>query len=225
MHIAFTLLRQLRVENTRANSRQWFALSVKSRCEKAVATIARNKGFEEFLPLYQSRRHWSDRLKSIALPLFPGYVFCRLDLGHRLPLLTIPGALRLVGIGKTPAPIDDREIASIQMAVRSGLVMEPSAYPGVGQRVRLQAGPLAGTEGICVGNSQNERMVVSVTLLERSVAIAIEPHWAVPLDAGDRLVASSGLTSKPQAAHKPAAQHALFDSCCHAYGEQAPGQS
>jgi transcription antitermination factor NusG len=80
----------------------WFALRVKSRFEKLVTSMARNKGFEEFLPLYQSRRRWSDRLKSVELPLFPGYVFCKLHPEHRLPLLTIPGVLHFVGIGKSP---------------------------------------------------------------------------------------------------------------------------
>jgi transcription antitermination factor NusG len=170
------------VENTPGASQHWFAIRVKSRCEKVVATIAHNKGFEEFLPLYQSRRRWSDRLKSLDIPLFPGYVFCRMDPRYRLPLLTIPGVVQFVGIGKTPVPIDDGEIASIQAAVRSGLAVEPCGFLELGQRVRVQTGPLAGTEGIFVEASKRERIVVSVTLLKRSVAVSIEPHWAVPLD-------------------------------------------
>src|SRR5262245_13741136 len=86
---------------------RWFALRVKSRCEKVVSLMAQQKGLEEFLPLYQSRRRWSDRLKSVELPLFPGYLFCRLNPQHRLPLLTIPGVMHMVGIGKTPVPIAD----------------------------------------------------------------------------------------------------------------------
>src|ERR1700691_2358771 len=105
----------------------WFALRVKSRSEKIVATIARNKGFEEFLPLYQSRRRWSDRFKSVDLPLFPGYVFCRLNPEFRLPVLTIPGVLSFVGIGKIPVPIADAEIDTIQRALGAGLLAEP--YP------------------------------------------------------------------------------------------------
>lgn len=174
------------VENTGGNPRQWFALRVKSRREKIVAMIARDKGFEEFLPTYQSRRRWSDRLKSLELPLFPGYVFCRVDPRCRLPLLTISGVVQFVGIGKTPLPIDDGEIASIQKAVQSGLSVEPWDFLEAGQRVRVQKGPLAGTEGIFVGASTNERIVVSVTLLKRSVAVTLEPHWAVPLYTSER---------------------------------------
>ena len=159
---------------------------MKSRYEKIVATAAHNKGFEEFLPLYQSRRRWSDRQKSVDLPLFPGYIFCRLNPQYRMPLLIIPGVVHFVGIGKLPVPIEDSEIAAIQTALRSGLWMEPWDYLEAGQRVRLEDGPLAGVEGIFVGTSKQERIVVSVTLLKRSVAVAIERHWATPLDLSGR---------------------------------------
>jgi transcription antitermination factor NusG len=161
---------------------RWFALRVQSRCEKVVATIARNKGFEEFLPLHKSRRRWSDRLKAMDLPLFPGYIFCRLEPQRRLPLLTIPGVLHFVGIGKTPSPIEDTEIAAIRTAVGSGILTEPWPFLDAGQRVRLEDGPLAGLEGILVETPQRQRVVVSVTLLKRSVAVAIERHWAAPVD-------------------------------------------
>src|SRR5205085_5738668 len=121
---------------------QWFAVRVKSRCEKVVAAMAQNRGFEEFLPHYHCRNRWSDRVKSVELPLFPGYLFCRLNPEHRLPLLTIPGVLHIVGIGKTPVPVEDAEVAAIQSAVRSGLAVEPWSYLEVGQRVRLEDGPL-----------------------------------------------------------------------------------
>ncbi len=174
---------------------RWFAIRVRSRCEKVVAMSARNKGFEEFLPLYQSCRRWSDRLRATELPLFPGYVFCRLDPQHRLPLLTIPGVLHFVGIGKIPAPIEDTEVAAIQTAVRSGLSTEPCPFLDVGQRVRLDDGPLAGLEGILVGTSKGERIVVSVTVLKRSVAVAIERHWAAPVDVTGRPLALAGRLS------------------------------
>ena len=162
-------------------SRQWFALRVKSRCEKLVSAAVREKGFEEFLPLYQRRNRWSDRFQSVALPLFPGYLFCRIDPLVRLPILTIPGALRFVGIGKTPVPIGDSEIASVQLAVRSGLSAEPAAYLNVGQRVRLEHGPLAGLEGILTEIRSQFRVIVSINLLQRSVSVEVERHWLTPL--------------------------------------------
>lgn len=179
----------MNVEIFNQNRQRWFALRVKSRYEKMVATMANNKGFEEFLPLYQYRRRWSDRVKSVEFPLFPGYVFCRLDPERRLALLTIPGVLHFVGIGKTPIPIDDAEIAVIQSTIRSGLSPEPWPYLQVGQRVRLEEGPLTGVEGILVGTSKQQRLVVSVTLLKRSVAVTIERDWATPLDGSGRPLA------------------------------------
>jgi transcription antitermination factor NusG len=171
---------------TDSASYPWFALRVKSRSEKIVSTIARNKGFEEFLPLYQSRRRWSDRFKSVDVPLFPGYVFCRLNPEFRLPLLTIPGVLSFVGIGKVPVPIDDSEIAAIQTAVGSGLLAEPYPFLEVGQRVRIAEGPLTGIEGLLVEVRKQQRLAVSVSLLKRSVAVEIDRHWVRPLDAGGR---------------------------------------
>lgn len=172
----------------RSNSIQnsWFALRVKSRTEKVVSTIARNKGFEEFLPVYQSRRRWSDRFKSVEMPLFPGYVFCRLNPEFRLPLLTIPGVMSFVGIGKVPVPIEEAEIAAIQAAVGAGLSAEPYPFLEVGQRVRLAEGPLAGLEGLLVEVRKQQRLVVSVSMLKRSVAVVIDRQWVRPLDAGGR---------------------------------------
>ncbi len=164
----------------------WFALRVKSRYEKIVATIARNKGFEEFVPLYQSRRRWSDRFKSVELPLFPGYVFCRLNPEFRLPLLTIPGVMSFVGIGKVPASIEEAEIAAIQTAIGAGLSAEPYPFLEVGQRVRLAEGPLAGLEGLLVEVRKQQRLAVSVSMLRRSVAVEIDRQWVRPLDASGR---------------------------------------
>jgi transcription antitermination factor NusG len=161
---------------------RWFALRVKPRFEKTVATIARNKGYEEFLPLCRSRRRWSDRFQSVDLPLFPGYVFCQLNPEFRLPLLTIPGALHFIGIGRIPAPIDDEEIAALQAAMRSGLWAEPWPFLDVGQRVRLEEGPLAGLQGLLIEVRKKQRLIVSVTLLRRSVAVEIERDWVRPLD-------------------------------------------
>jgi len=181
------------LEPLREVRERWFALRVQSRCEKVVAAVARNKGFEEFLPLQQGHRRWSDRLKAIDSPLFPGYLFCRLDPQRRLPLLTIPGVLHFVGVGKIPSPIEDCEIAAIQTAVGSGILTEPWPFLEAGQRVRLEDGPLTGLEGILVETPKRQRVVVSVTLLKRSIAVAIERHWATPVEGGGGQPAIHGL--------------------------------
>ncbi len=160
---------------------RWFAVQVKPRSEKTVASIASNRGYEEFLPLQKVRRRWSDRVKVLDVPLFPGYLFCRIGAESRLPLLTVPGVVGLVGVGKTPFPIEDREVANIQAVVRSGLWTEPCAYLESGQLVRLEEGPLAGLEGLYLESRGEHRIVVSVNLLRRSVGIEIEREWVRPL--------------------------------------------
>jgi transcription antitermination factor NusG len=99
-----------------------------------------------------------------------------------LPILTIPGVLHFVGIGNTPAAIGDDEIAAVEVAVRSGLRIQPWPFLKVGQYVLLEDGPLAGLEGIFVADSKQDRIVVSVTLLQRSIAVAIERQWVRPVN-------------------------------------------
>ncbi len=169
------------VDAAGSNAKRWFAVRVRTQHEKSVASAISARGFEEFLPLYISRRRWSDRLKSMELPLLPGYVFCRIDPSFRLPILTLPGVLHFVGIGRVPAPIDEGEIAALQRAVRSGLHIEPSPYIEVGQRVLLGDGPLTGLEGILTEVRKRYRVVVSVTLLQRSVAVEIDRLWLTPV--------------------------------------------
>lgn len=156
---------------------QWFAVRVRSRCEKVVAVAARSRGFEDFLPLHRRRRLWSDRSKWVEAPLFPGYLFCRLNPADRFALLTIRGVMHFVGVGRIPEPVDEREILAIQHALRSDATVEPWPFLEVGQRVRLSSGPLEGLEGVLVETGEQRRVVIGVTILKRSVAVKIERHW------------------------------------------------
>jgi len=171
----------------------WFALQVRTRCENVVGAHLNGKGFEWFLPLYKCRRRWSDRFKEIELPLFPGYVFCRLNVLDRLPVLMIPGVSLIVGFGKTPAPIDESEIAGIQAAVQSGLPAEPWQFLQIGQKVRIEQGPLCGLEGILQGFRGHHRLVLSVTLLQRSIAVQIEDTWVTPTLQDRRVLSLSAV--------------------------------
>jgi transcription antitermination factor NusG len=159
----------------------WYALQVRPRFEKVIASTLLNKGYEGFLPLYRKRSRWSDRIKEVQLPLCSGYLFCRLDLNHRLPVLITPGVMQIVGVGRVPHPVDDAEIAALQAIVISGLQAEPRSYLTAGQRVRIEIGPLAGTEGILVGLKGAHRLVVSVNLLRRSVSVEIDESWVLPV--------------------------------------------
>src|SRR6185369_3742526 len=162
-------------------SNPWFALRVKPNYEKRVATALRGKGLEELLPLYRSKRRWSDRVKVLDLPLFPGYLFCRIDLAARLPLLTTPGFLYIVGVGKTPQPVDEAEILAIQSVMRSGVPVTPWPSLVVGQKVELQHGPLRGLVGVLTKISNQHRIYVSVTLLRRSISVEVAPDWVRPV--------------------------------------------
>ena len=164
----------------------WYALSVRSNCERAASAALSGKGYEEFLPLYRSRREWSDRSKELELPLFPSYIFCRFDARDRLlPILTIPSVISIIGAGRTPLPIPDEEIHAIQAVVRSGLHAQPWPYLATGSRILIEKGPLAGLEGITLDVNKKFRLLVSVPLLQRSVAVEIERHWVRPLPAAN----------------------------------------
>ena len=158
-------------------SYQWYALRVRSRYENTVAAHLQGKGYESLLPLYKSRRPWSDRFKEIELPLFPGYVFCRFNPLDRLPILTVPGVVHVVGVGRTPVPIDETEIATIQAALKSGLPSQPWPFLQIGHKVRIERGPLCGIDGILLGFKGHQRLVLSVTLLQRSVAVQVDGTW------------------------------------------------
>jgi transcription antitermination factor NusG len=178
-------------------SGSWYALRIKSRHERIVAAALYGKGYEVFLPLYRDRRRWSDRMKELELPLFPGYLFCRFDVAKRLPILTTPGIVQVVGVGKTPLPIEDTEIAAIQSIVISRLNAQPWPYLQVGQRVRIEQGPLTGLQGILIALKKTHRLVVSVTLLQRSVAVEVDHDWASPVateQPGRGKVAASPVT-------------------------------
>lgn len=161
----------------------WFALRIRTRHERIVASALYEKGYEVFLPLYYTRRQWSDRIKEMALPLFPGYLFCRFDMQKRLPVLVTPGILHVVGIGKAPVALGEHEIAAIQSIVASRLRAEPWPFLEIGQRLRIERGPLMGVEGILVARKKPFRLVVSVTLLQRSVAVEINHDWVTRIES------------------------------------------
>jgi len=174
----------------------WFALRVRPNYEKPVAAALRGKGFQEFLPLVQSRRQWSDRVKMLDLPLFPGYLFCRLNLEQRMPLLTTPGFLYLVGVGKNPEPVNESEIEAIQSVLRSGVPVKPWPSLMVGQKVRLKHGPLRGLEGVLTKIANQHRMFVAVTLLKRSISVEVAPEWIDPIKAPTSAGSNLGIQSE-----------------------------
>jgi transcription antitermination factor NusG len=153
----------------------WYGVRTRSNCEKLAAQVLQSKTYATYAQVYRARRRRSDRVVEIELPLFPGYVFCRLNLGERiLPVLTSPGVVSLVGFGNQPAPIPDFEIDAIRRLLASGAGVEPYPFARIGQRVRVTQGSLSGLEGVLVKKRNEWRMVISVTLLQRSIAIEID---------------------------------------------------
>ena len=159
----------------------WYAIRVRYKWERAVSAALAGKGYEEYLPLYRSRRNWSDRLKEMDLPLFPGYLFCRFDVQVRLPILTTPGVISILGAARTPEAIPDREIEAVRIVVRSGLHVLPWPRLVVGSAVIIEKGPLQGLEGVTMEIRKKHRLCVSVPLLQRSVAVEIDREWVRPL--------------------------------------------
>ena len=160
---------------TTASSRpQWFALTVKPNHEKSAAKALESKAVEVFLPLYRARRRWSDRIKELDLPLFAGYVLCRYAAPERARVLATPGVTSVVGFGNKPAAVPEAQIESVRTMVSSGVALSPWPFLRVGERVRIEAGPLSGVEGILTQVKDAWRVVVTVELLQRSVAAEVE---------------------------------------------------
>lgn len=163
---------------------QWFALQVRTRWEASTAAFLSNKGYATFLPTYKNQNRWGGRGKEIVTPLFPGYVFCNFDAQNRLPILVTPGVVAVVGRGRIPIPVDESEIDSIRSMVQSGVFVKPWPYLQLGQRVRVEDEALTGLEGILIEFKGSYRIVVSVSLLRRSVAMEIDRSRVRPVTEG-----------------------------------------
>lgn len=163
-----------------ANLERWYALRVRSRHENLVFAQLVAKRHEAFLPSYSARHKWADRWKTVTLPLFPGYLFCRFGAAERTSVLTTTGVVDVIRTGSQPAPIDGTEIDAIRVAVNSPLFKEPYAGLIKGQGIVVTGGPLAGLTGQLVEIRKNLRLVLSVELLNRSVLVEIDRDWVAP---------------------------------------------
>ena len=153
---------------------RWFALRVRHQHEQAAATVLGIKQLEAFSPTLCQKRRWSDRVKVAVVPLFPSYVFCRFEYEKRVSVLNTPGVLSIVGFGSSPAPVPDEEIAAVRTAIASGKKIEPWPYLRAGERVEVTHGPLKSLKGVLVQSKNDWRVVVSVDLLMRSLAVEVD---------------------------------------------------
>jgi transcription antitermination factor NusG len=159
----------------------WYAAYTSAKHEKRVAEQLGRRSVEHFLPLYETARRWKDRWVRLQLPLFPGYVFVRLALRDRLQVLQVPGIANLVGCGGTPTSLPREEIDALRTSLGNGVHAEPHPYLRAGQRVRVRAGPLAGMDGILLRRKSGPRLVISIELIQRAVAVEIESNEMEPV--------------------------------------------
>ena len=155
---------------------EWYALYTRHQHEKSVAEFLSYYGIETFLPLYDVVHQWKDRKKHLSLPLFPCYLFLRGGFEKRNRILSAPGAYQIVGTAGKPLAIAAEEIAAIQKAVNSTLRIEPHPFLHCGDRVRVRSGPLTGIEGILLRKKNLCRLIISATLLEKSIAVEVDSH-------------------------------------------------
>ncbi|HLK33358.1 MAG TPA: UpxY family transcription antiterminator [Terriglobales bacterium] len=159
----------------------WYAAYTRSRHEKVVAEQLQQRTVECFLPVYESLRKWKNGRFRVQMPLFPGYLFVHIALRDRLNVLKVPGVVRLVGFNGAPTALPQADIEIIRSALSRGGEAEPHPYLKVGQRVRIVSGPMEGLQGILLRKRGKPRVVVSVDLIMRSVAIDIDAAQVEPV--------------------------------------------
>jgi transcription antitermination factor NusG len=160
---------------------RWYAAYSCAKHEKRIAYQLQQKSVEYFLPLYEAVHKWKDRRKRVELPLFPGYIFVRIPLKDRLQVLEIPSVVRLVGFNGHPTPLPDSEIELLRSGLAHQLRAQPHPFLTKGRRVRIQRGPLAGLEGILTRRKGCLRVVLSVDLIMRSIAVDIDTADILPI--------------------------------------------
>jgi transcription antitermination factor NusG len=173
----------------RCGENDWVALLVRVNHESAVAAQLGRHGYERFLPLYTPPRSARSRA---AYPLFPGYLFCRYQHLNPYRIVQVPAVIRVLGGDAGPAVVPAEEVEAIRRVIASGVHSEPWRFLQAGQRVRLAVGPLAGLEGTLVASKNQLRFVVSVTLLQRSVAVEVSADQVEAIaDGPGRLTTSA----------------------------------
>lgn len=161
----------------------WWAVYTRHQHEKVVAGMLSAKGFEVFLPLYESTRRWKDRSKVLLLPLFPCYLFLRGEHHRRLQAVTTPGVHMILCNGEHVATVPEAEIQAIRKTVEGSFRVEPHPFLKCGERVRVKRGTLEGVEGILIRKKNQYRLVLSVGILSQSVGVEIDASDVEPVAA------------------------------------------
>jgi transcription antitermination factor NusG len=159
---------------TAYREQRWYAAYTSANHEKRVVLQLMQRSVEHFLPLYDSVRRWKDRKVHLQMPLFPGYVFVRVALRDRSQVLQVPGVAKLVGFNGMPTALPEAEMEALRTGLAGGVRAEPHPFLAVGRRVRITAGPFAGLEGILKRKKSSLRVVVSLELIQRAVAVDVD---------------------------------------------------
>jgi transcription elongation factor/antiterminator RfaH len=175
---------------------RWYAIHSRSRHEKRIQQYLHSNAVECFLPLYEAVHRWKDRRALVSVPLFPGYLFVRISLEERLRVLTAPGVVRLLSVHGRPIPVPDSEIDVLRNCAARNLKMQPHPYLTVGNKVLVKSGPFADLEGILVRKKGQFRLVVSVNLIARSVALELDRSDIVALSPSDSAARAAFASAK-----------------------------
>lgn len=184
-YLAESLLNCATSLNRASSHTRWYAAYTYPRHEKTVMKQLESKSIEVFLPVFLTENRWKDRRVQIQNPLFPGYVFTRIDLSDRNRVLAIPGVIRILSFNGLPAPIDDSEIEAVRFCMERGAAMEPYPFLEIGDRVRVRSGVLEGLEGLVSRCKDERRLIVPISLINQSVAVEIDVQLLEPLDTQD----------------------------------------
>src|SRR5436305_3524857 len=152
----------------------WYALYTCARHEKRVAEQIERRHVACYLPLYRSVRRWKDRRKELDLALFPGYVFVYMSLLDKLQVLEVPGVVRFVSYDGKPATLPAEQIEALRVRLSRNLKLEPHPYLRAGKKVRVHSGLFQGLEGIVVRRKDRCRVVFSIDLIQRSLAVEVD---------------------------------------------------
>lgn len=164
-------------------SKSWIAVQVVPQHEKQVSSMLQYKGYENYFPTFLSRRKWSDRVKFVEQPLFPGYVFCRVGETSLGLVSSTPGVSRIVGFGGKPAYIPEEEISAVDKAVKSGLEVRPFVpFATVGQKVLVKSGPLSGTVGRLLRINNRNHLILAVEIASKAIGVDIDAGDVTPLE-------------------------------------------
>jgi transcription antitermination factor NusG len=174
----------------------WYALYTKHQHEKSAATLLEKKGIEQFLPLYRAVHRWKDRNQQVLLPLLPCYLFVRAELRRKLEVLQTAGIRWFVENAGRACPIPEFEIEALQKVCSSGVHVAPCPFLKKGDTVRLKAGPLLGIEGILTQVKNEHRIVLSVDLLQRSIAVEVDLASVEPVKSARSVPPDVGLAKR-----------------------------